>query len=197
KTESRCDVVSLFGDQFPAGRDMARAVSKVYSIPIFSTIAGALTLGGKELAVDAVLSIGEHGDYPRNSKGQREYPRKRFFDEIVAVFRESRRVVPVFNDKHLSYRWDWAKAMYDTARELKIPLMAGSSVPLAQRIPALEIPAGTKISEAVSIHGGGLDSYDFHALEVMQSLVENRAGGESGVARVQYLTGDALWKAAD
>src|SRR5439155_6706589 len=126
KTESGCDVVSLFGDQFPAGRDMARAVSKVYSIPIFPTIAGALTLGGKELAVDAVLSIGEHGDYPRNSNGQREYPRKRFFDEIVAVFRESRRVVPVFNDKHLSYRWDWAKAMYDTARELKIPLMAGS-----------------------------------------------------------------------
>jgi hypothetical protein len=197
KTDSGCDLVSFFVDQFPAQRDMARAVSSAYSIPIFPTIAGALTLGGKDLAVDAVLSIGEHGDYPVNAKGQREYPRKRFFDEIVAVFRQSRRVVPVFSDKHLSYRWDWAKSMYDVAQELKIPLMAGSSVPLAQRVPQLEIPAGARITDAVSIHGGGLDSYDFHAFEVMQSIVDSRAGGESGVARVQYLSNEALWRAAD
>src|SRR5262249_31155062 len=107
-------VVSLFGDQFPE-RDMARGVAATYRIPIYKTIAEALCLGGKELAVDAVLSIGEHGRYPVNDKGQREYPRKRFFDEIVAVFRQSRRAVPVFNDKHLSFRWDWAKEMYDTA----------------------------------------------------------------------------------
>ena len=91
------------------------------------------------LAVDAVVSIGEHGTYPTNAKGQHEYPRKRFFDEIAAVVRSAGRPVPVFNDKHLSYRWDWAKSMYDTARDLKMPLMAGSSVPLAQRVPALEI----------------------------------------------------------
>ena len=106
------------------------------------------------LAVDAVLSIGEHGKYPVNAKGQPEYPRKRFFDEIVAVFQRSGRVVPVFNDKHLSYRWDWAQEMYDTARQLKIPLMAGSSVPLAERRPPLELAAGAKISRRSSIHGG-------------------------------------------
>ncbi|MFO0809172.1 MAG: hypothetical protein U0746_11145 [Gemmataceae bacterium] len=196
-TDSGCDVVSFFGDQFPAGRDMGRDVAKQYKIPVFPTIAEALTLGGKELAVDAVLSIGEHGTYPTNAKGQREYPRKRFFDEIAAVMRKSGRAVPVFNDKHLSYRWDWAKAMYDTARELKMPLMAGSSVPLAQRIPPLELPAGAKVTEAIATHGGGLDSYDFHALEVLQSMVESRAGGETGVARVQYLTTDGLRKAAE
>ena len=59
------------------------------------------------------------------------YPRKEFWDQIVAAMRRSQRFVPVFNDKHLSYRWDWAKSMYDEARELGIPLMAGSSVPLA------------------------------------------------------------------
>ena len=97
----------------------------------------ALCLGGKSLAVDAVLLIGEHGDYPTNDLGQRMYPRKEFFDQIVAVDATARsRFVPIFNDKHLSYRWDWAKAMYDEARELGIPLMAGSSVPLAQRRPA-------------------------------------------------------------
>jgi hypothetical protein len=106
-------------------------------------------------------------------------------------------VAPLFNDKHLSYRWDWAKEMYDTARRLKIPLMAGSSVPLAERRPPLELPPGAKIETAVSIHGGPLEVYDFHALEVLESMVEARHGGESGVASVQFLTGPALWKAAD
>lgn len=196
ETDPGCEVVSFYADQFPK-TDMARDVAKDYKIPIYPSINDALCLGGKDLAVDAVLSIGEHGTYPRNAKEQTEYPRKRFFDEIVAVLKKSKRSVPVFNDKHLSYRWDWAKEMYDTARELKIPFMAGSSVPLAQRIPPLEIPDGAKIVEAVSIHGGGLDSYDFHGYEVLQSMVENRAGGETGVASVQYLAEDALWKAAE
>ena len=112
------------------------------------------------------------------------------------MIRRTGRPVPVFNDKHLSYRWDWSKEMYDTARKLRIPLMAGSSVPLAQRVPALEIPAGAKITEAISTHGGSLDSYDFHGLEVLQSMVENRAGGETGVASVQYLATEQLRKAA-
>src|SRR5205085_1470120 len=110
---------------------------------------------------------------------------------------KSGRVVPVFNDKHLSYRWDWAKEMYDTARTMKVPFMAGSSVPLAQRRPALELPPRAKIVEAVSIHGGGVESYDFHGLEVLQSMIEARRGYETGVERVQFLQGDALWKAAD
>jgi hypothetical protein len=196
-TDPGCDVVSFYADQLPAGRDMARAVAKEYKVPLYKTIAEALCLGGKELAVDAVLSIGEHGTYPVTPKGQRQYPRKRFFDETVAVFRRSGRAVPFFNDKHLSYRWDWAKEMYDTARELKVPFLAGSSVPLAQRIPPLEIPGGAKITEALATHGGGLDSYDFHGLEVLQSMVEARAGGETGVARAQYLNADALRRAAE
>jgi len=190
------DVVSLYVDQFPEG-EIGRAFAAEHKIPIFKTINETLCVGGDKLAVDAVLSIGEHGTYPTNEKGQYEYPRKRFFDEIVEVFRRSRKAVPVFNDKHLSYRWDWAKEMYDTAREMKFPFMAGSSVPLAQRRPPLELPARAKIVEAVSIHGGGLESYDFHGLEVLQSMVEARRGGETGVARVQFLKGDALWKAAE
>ena len=118
-TEPGMEVVSLYVDQVPAN-ELSRAISAKYRIPIFKTIAEALCCGGDRLAVDAVLSIGEHGKYPVNAKAQMEYPRKRFFDEIVAVFRSSRRVVPVFNDKHLSYRWDWAKEMADTARAMRI-----------------------------------------------------------------------------
>jgi hypothetical protein len=195
RTDPGVEVVSFFADQTPRGH-MTEDVAREYKIPIFKTIDEALCLGGKELAVDAVLSIGEHGRYPRNKLGQTEYPRKRFFDEIVAVMRRSGRFVPLFNDKHLSYRWDWAKEMADTAAGLGIPLLAGSSVPLAQRIPPLALPAGADVTEAVSVHGGGVESYDFHALEVLQSLVESRKGGETGVASVEFLAGEAVWKAA-
>jgi hypothetical protein len=196
RTDPGVDVVSFYADQTPDG-DMSRDVARQFQIPIFKTIAESLCLGGNELAVDAVLSIGEHGNYPVNELGQREYPRKRFFDEIVAMMRRSGRFVPLFNDKHLSYRWEWAKEMIDTARQLGIPLMAGSSVPLAQRRPPLELAPGAEIEEAVSIHGGPLESYDFHGLEVLQSLVEARRGGETGVSRVEFHHGDALWKAAE
>ena len=192
---SGMDVVGMYADQFPDG-EIGREFAAKHKIHNYKTIAEALCLGGDKLAVDAVLSIGEHGTYPINEKGQHEYPRKRFFDEIVGVFRRSEKVAPVFSDKHLSYRWDWAKEMYDTSRELKFPFMAGSSVPLAQRRPPLELPARAKITEAVSIHGGGVESYDFHGLEVLQSMIEARRGGETGVTRVQFLQGDALWKAA-
>lgn len=195
RTESGMEIAGLYVDQKPRG-DMSPSVAKEYGFPIFPTIAKTLCLGGDRLAVDAVLAIGEHGRYPVNAKGQREYPRKRFFDEIVAVFEHSGKVVPVFNDKHLSYRWDWAREMVDTARRLKIPFMAGSSVPLAERRPPMEVPEGSEIVSAVSIHGGPLEAYDFHALEVLQSILESRRGGETGVSSVQFLEGEALWNAA-
>ncbi len=191
------DVVSIYADQRRNDGDMTDDVARQFKIPIYKTIRDALTLGGKELAVDAVLSIGEHGNYPTNKLGQVEYPRKRFFDEITAVMRQSNRFVPLFNDKHLSYRWDWAKEMYDAAQKHRIPFLGGSSVPLAQRRQELEIANGARIEEAVSIHGGGPESYDFHAFEVLQSLVEFRRGGETGISHVEFLTGDALWKAAE
>ncbi|MEC7556896.1 MAG: hypothetical protein VYA32_06955 [Planctomycetota bacterium] len=188
-------VVSMYVDQFPKV-DMARGVARDYKIKIQPTITKALCQGGRRLAVDAVLSIGEHGTYSFNRLGQKRYPRKRFFDEIAQVIGNSSRTIPVFNDKHLCYRFDWARQMYETARELDIPLMAGSSCPLAQRQPPTELPRGARIAEAVSIHGGPLEAYGFHALEVLQSFVEARVGGETGVVSVEYLRGRQLWNAA-
>src|SRR5947208_17021690 len=60
RTDPGFEVAGLYIDQ-PAADDMARDVAGSYAIPIFPTIAGALCLGGERLAVDAVLSIGEHG----------------------------------------------------------------------------------------------------------------------------------------
>ncbi|MCH2202335.1 MAG: hypothetical protein MK102_10215 [Fuerstiella sp.] len=188
------DVVSFYADQFP-NDDMAREVSRRFKIPLYHSIDDALCAGGDQLAVDAVLSIGEHGDYPYSETGRHMYPRKKFFDKAIEVMRRSNQYVPLFNDKHLSYRWDWSREMFDTARQQQMPLIAGSSVPLAQRRPELNLPKNPEIEEAVSIHGGGLESYDFHAFEVLQSFVETRSGGETGISEIQLLTGDEFERA--
>lgn len=189
------DVVSLYADQFPK-EDMARDVSKRFNVPLYPTIEDAMTLGTGTLAVDAVLSIVEHGQYSTNSRGVVMYPRKEFFDREVCVMQRSNRFVPIFNDKHLSYRWDYAKQMYDVAKSCGIPLMAGSSVPLASRRPNLSLPPNAEIEEAIAIHGGSIEGYDFHGLELLQSIVEARRGGETGISSVELLEGEALMQAA-
>ncbi len=189
------EVAALFVDQFPED-DMARGISRRFQIPLYESIDKTLCRGGNTLDVDAVLLIGEHGEYPYNELGQQMYPRKQFFDAIVATMKRAGRAIPVFNDKHLSYRWDWSREMVEVSRQLGIPLLAGSSVPLAARRPNLELPAGMEITEAVSVHGGGLESYDFHALEVLQSMVESRRGGETGVSRVELVADEKYDEAA-
>jgi hypothetical protein len=197
-TAPSVDVVSLYADQIHPvkGRDLTAEMVRRFKLPIYRTIGEALTRGGRELAVDAVLVIGEHGDYAINQLGVREYPRKRLFDSVVATMRRTGRFVPIFTDKHLSYSWDWAREMYDTCRTHRIPFMAGSSVPLAQRRPALELPANCVIEEAVSIHGGPFEIYDFHGLEVLQAFVEARKGGETGIRSIEFLPREQLLDAA-
>ena len=48
------------------------------------SVRDALVENGK-LAVEGVLLIGEHGNYPRNEKGQILYPRFEMFSQIVAA----------------------------------------------------------------------------------------------------------------
>jgi hypothetical protein len=184
-----CKVVGLYVEQFPDS-DISRGMAARYGIPMFKTPAEALTLGGKELAADGVLLIGEHGDYPLNKKGQKLYPRKRLFEEIVKVFRQTGRSVPVFSDKHLSYSWKNAEWMHRQSRELKFPMMAGSSVPVTWRQPPLAFRRGVPLQGALVAGSGSFESYGFHCLELLQTFVEKRRGGETGVAAVQALEGD-------
>jgi hypothetical protein len=191
-----CEVAGIYIEQFPA-TDIGRGMAARYEIPLFETPAEALTLGGKELAVDGILLIGEHGDYPLNEKGQKLYPRRRLFGEVVRVFQASGRCVPVYNDKHLSYSWPAALWMYEQSRTLGFPLMAGSSVPVAWRRPPLELRPGARIEEALAVAYEEVEVLGYHALECLQAFAERRAGGETGVKAVQCLTGAAAWRAAD
>lgn len=192
----RVDVVSMYVDQF-CDRDLSREIAAEHGVPIYESIAKALTLGGKELDVDGVLLIGEHGDYSWNEREQQLFPRKYFMEQIGGVFATSGRSVPIFNDKHLSWNWHDAKWMYDRARQLGAPFMAGSTLPLGWRSPWLEYERETPLKEAVAIGFSGLDIYGFHTLEVLQCMAERRVGGESGVAAVTCLEGDDVWAHAD
>ena len=189
------DMVALYVDQVPP-RDLSRdRAARFPHMKIYPTIAEALTAGGSKLAVDGVVLVGEHGKYPRTEKGQVQYPRYQFWQQIVKVFRDSGRVVPVFNDKHLSWNWAWAREMYDTSREMKIPFMAGSSLAVTYRTPQVEFPDNSQPEEAVCVCYGGVDSYDFHGLETIQCMVERRRGGETGVKWLQGFKGQAFWDA--
>ena len=190
------DLVSLYVDQFPKS-DLGRSRVKLFPhLEIYPSIAQALTLGGDRLAVDGVLLIGEHGNYPNNEKGQKLYPRYEFFQEIVRVFRKSGRTVPLFNDKHLSWNWEWAREMVDTAREMRFSFLAGSSLPVSRRLPPVEIPADAEVEEVVCTGaGGGMDGYGIHVLEAIQGMVERRRGGETGVRWLHAVQGENVWEA--
>jgi hypothetical protein len=155
-----------------------------------------LTLGGDTLAVDGVLLVGEHGEYPYNELGQHLYPRKEFFDEIVALFRATGRTVPIFCDKHLSWNSRWAQEMVATARAMGFPLMAGSSVPYSLRLQP-PLPPGERLSEGLGLFYVGPEVYGFHSLEGMASLIETRAGGEQGIVALTAYVGDQVWEQLD
>ena len=170
-------LTSIYVDQ-QHPKDMSRTLAEKHGFRIGKSIDEALTLGTGRLAVSGVLILGEHGVYPDTPTGQKQYPRRKFFDEVTETFNRIGQVVPVFNDKHLSYNWPDAKHMYDTALEMKIPFMAGSSLPVVWRLPPLVLERNCDLDEAFALGYGPLEGFGFHTLEVLQCMVERRRGGE-------------------
>jgi hypothetical protein len=209
----RSEITSLYIAQFPPNtltepptleerpslrnHDLGRYMAQKHGVPLCSSIREALTLGTDQLCVDAVLLIGEHGNYLYNELGQKMYPRREMFDEVVAVFRETGRVAPIFIDKHYSYDSDSALYMVQTAQELGIPLFAGSSLPFSGFCNGVTMPENQEIDEAVSVFCVGAEAYGFHSLEMIQSVIERRPGGESGIQSVCTYLGQGVWDALD
>lgn len=188
---ARVEVASLYVDQLgqvDAGVPLAGLgveVSDRAGVPRFPTVGEALGCGRPGVNVDGVVIIGEHGSYERNEFGQKLYPRRRLYDAAVAAMVSGGRTVPVFCDKHLAWAFQDASEMYQTARRLEVPLLAGSSVPLAWRVPtAAQWPAGAPMGSIVAVAYGDTEANGFHALEAIQVLAERRRGGETGVVSV-------------
>jgi hypothetical protein len=189
-------IVSMYLDQ-DSPDHLGHKIAEHYGIPLFPTVTEALTLGTDKLAVDAVLFIGEHGSYPKSRLGAIMYPRMRIAEEIFRVFEFSGRSVPLFHDKHLSYNWLDSKWVYDRAKELDVPMMAGSCIPLCWRDPPLEHPLDSNITEAVVLLYASPEAYGVHGVEMLQCMVERRKGRETGIKSVQHVQGKAFFKAAE
>lgn len=197
-------VHSLYVDQTPEN-DLSEDLARRFGVRVTRRTSGtsmaravedALTVGGK-LAVEGVLLIAEHGNYPRNDLGQILYPRLELMEQIVNVFRKTGQSEPVFNDKHLSYTFERGKKMLAWSRELKFPMMAGSSLPVVWRTPELELKLDSPVEDALVAGYGPIEVYGFHALETLHVMLERRKGGESGVKAVTCLSGKDVWKAGD
>jgi hypothetical protein len=175
--------------------DLSEGRAKEFGFRLCRNIPEALRCGGDQLAVDAVLSVVEQGDFPRNHKGQILYPRYDFFQQCVQVFEDEKRAVPYFNHDSLSFSFHEANSMVATAERLKFPFMAGSSLAVTWRLPDTDIPIGSQIQEAVMVCP--FAGMEFDALEAMQCMLERRKGGETGVKAVQLLEGDDVWAAGE
>ncbi|MFE5317600.1 hypothetical protein ACFQ88_02710 [Paenibacillus sp. NPDC056579] len=190
------DVASLYLDQVPAN-DMGLAEAQAHGVAVCTTIEEAIAIERNGSSIDGILLIGEHGDYPWNEKRQKLYPRRRFFEEAFKAMDKLGLAVPIFNDKHLSYRMDDAQWIYGELKKRGLPFLGGSSIPLTPQVP--DYPTGklNKVQEIFVISWLGLESYGFHGMEVLQSLAEQREGGEQGIVSVQALEGRSVWAAMD
>lgn len=191
---TQMQLASLYTDQVPAN-DKGQALAAEHGVPTFERVADSLTLGGPSLAVDGVLLIAEHGNYPESATGQIVYPKRQLFEQVIEEFDRSGSVVPVFIDKHLADNWEDARWIYDSAQARDVPLMAGSSLPVLWRYPPADVRRGAELDQIVAVSYHRLDAYGFHALEMVQCLAERRSGGETGVQSVQCLAGDEVWNA--
>jgi hypothetical protein len=166
-------LVSMYVDQFPA-KDLARPMAAKYDVPIFDTIEEALTVGGDSLAIDGVISIGEHGSYPSNAKGQHLYPRRRFFEEITDTFAKYDRVVPVYG----SHTLDCFQGLIERRRDAEKGVTS---------VQCLQGQAMWKAIDDGAVRKDVLDA----ALSVVpkKKNAEMRKGGDSALFLFQYADG--------
>jgi hypothetical protein len=195
--EPRVEVVSMYLEQI-ADNDIGVGIADEYGVPRYPTVAEAITRGGTGVNVDGVVIIGEHGDFEYNEYEQKLYPRRRLFDAAVSTMIAAGKMVPIFNDKHLAWSFRDAQAIYETTQRLGIPFLAGSTIPLAWRIPTgTEWPLGEPMTEIVVAGYGPTEVYGYHILEGLQVHAERRAGGETGVVAVTGLSGDDAKRAVN
>lgn len=187
--ESTVDIAAMYIDQFPPN-DIGRAIAARHGVPLRATIRDTLLDEAGAFAVDGIMIIGEHGQYPFNEYGQELYPRRRFFEECLAVMLEFGRVVPVFSDKGFAIVREDIEWVYAQIKRHNIPFFSGSSVPLVRRRPIHEpFPNGAPLCRMFGFAYGSLERYTYHTLEMMQSIAENRARGESGIRAVRAYRG--------
>ena len=104
----------------------------------------------------------------------------------------------MFIDKHLADNWQDAKFIYDSARELKIPI-DGGIIGAGHMAPS----AGGRETRCAPPRNRGNHLSHHRALrfprlgDAVQALAEQRQGGETGIKAVQTFSDEAVWRAFD
>jgi hypothetical protein len=212
---SSLDIVSMYVDHFPAN-DLSRELCARHHINLHTSIRNALLNGKTAFDLDGIILIGEHGDYPINQYGQILFPRRRFFAECLQVMLEFDRIVPIYSDKAFAVVKKDILWLYRQIKKYHLPFYSSSLLPLARQYPDFAAPpAGSPICKILGFecYGGyyavhpavdysqyrifehGVDYANYHRMEMIQSIVEQRACGETGVDCVRAYEGaEALEK---
>lgn len=192
---SSLEIVSMYVDQFPEN-DISRGIAAKHGIPMYETIEETLLCGGKQMDIEGIIIIGEHGEYPQNEYDQVLYPRRQFFEKCLQLMLKHDHIVPVFSDKGYAIVKEDIEWMYDQITEHNIPFMSSSSIPFAFQKPCPPpIPSGASLHKMFGFSfGPDVDRYAYHTMEMLQSVAERRAYGETGVASVIAYEGEEAIK---
>jgi len=188
-------VASVFADT-PRPNDSTRALSVRYGFRIATSVADALLedVGSPtpRLAVDGVL-IATREDVPGSGQRQSATTRLQIMREILQIFDRTGTRVPIFLDKMLAAQWQDAEAIVTETRRRGIPLMAGS---VLGYLP-LDRPVQTgRLNVAVVAASTPYWAFAFHAAELLQSYMEQRATHETGIREIREV-GPAYWSMPD
>jgi hypothetical protein len=86
---------------------------------------------------------------------------------------------------------DGARKLNELARARKIPLLAGTSLPITWRLPEVDLAEGAAVQEGLIVVQGEALAAELDGLEGLLPVLERRRGGESGVRSVRF------WKGPD
>ncbi|MBP1993202.1 hypothetical protein [Paenibacillus eucommiae] len=190
KYESTLEIAAMYVDLFQE-TDLSRDLAVQYGIPMFSTVEQALKCGGDTFNLDGIVIIGEHGEYPTNEFGQMMYPRREFFEICLNVMLKADRIVPVFTDKGFAIVREDIEWMYEQVNKHEIPFMSSSSIPFCFQYPTqLPIPSGAPLQRMFGFILTDVEKYGYHTLEMLQSIAERRAYGESGIKSIVAYEGE-------
>ena len=190
------EVVSAYVDQYPEN-DLSRSAPKEFGFTIYPTIAEALRCGGKQAGRRCGADHRRARQLSRaTSIGQTKYPRYEFFKQVTDVFRRGWPHVARCSTTSTCRGNGTGPRRWSTRRgRLGFPFLAGSSLPVTWRMPSIDMPYGAEVEEVMCVAIGGVDSYDFHALETIQCMAERRQGGETGVVACRPCGATPVWKA--
>ena len=189
----RSKIVSMFTEQIPK-KDISRDRAKKYNVPIFRTVADALTHGRRSTRRRWRASHRRAWRLPDQRQGAEALSALRDVPQDHGRLPSKAGAPSLSSTTSICPGASVRPSAWSTSRaNCAFPCSPGLLRRSPGAIPAVDAPFGEKQNHAVAISYSGLDIYGFHVLEALQCMVERRKGGETGVRAVQCLQNQACW----